>query len=198
MKVVDANTGGKPVQGYLKLNRDYAEIIGFAELYGFDAYYKVIEINTFAEADEYVFLAKFGAGSSREYKVKENNIEDFVSPEEFEKRQNDNTDVLNRVRDILIKNAQNPLQAKVEIEQLDDTADDVLMVALLGSFEKKKLFFEILDELQELKTTKKKVKKTTKKIKSLEIDKKEAPQPITTDKVEEIDLDEIDLDNLVL
>ena len=107
-------------------------------------------------------------------------------------------DELDKVRDILIKNAQNPLQAKVEIEQLDDTADDVLMVALLGSFEKKKLFFEILDELQELKTTKKKVKKTRKKIKSLEIDKKEAPQPITTDKVEEIDLDEIDLDNLVL
>ena len=46
--------------------------------------------------------------------------------------------------------------------------------------------------------SKKKVKKTRKKIKSLEIDKKEAPQPITTDKVEEIDLDEIDLDNLVL
>ena len=50
-------------------------------------------------------------------------------------------DELDKVRDILIKNAQNPLQAKVEIVQLDDTADDVLMVALLGSFEKKKLFF---------------------------------------------------------
>ena len=107
-------------------------------------------------------------------------------------------DELDKVMDILIRNAQNPSQAKMEIDKLEESEGGVLMVSLLGSFEKKKLFFEILDELQELKTTKKKVKKTTKKIKSLEIDKKEAPQPITTDKEEEIDLDEIDLDNLVL
>ena len=107
-------------------------------------------------------------------------------------------DELDKVTDILIRNAQNPSQAKMEIDKLEESEGGVLMVSLLGSFEKKKLFFEILDELQELKTTKKKVKKTTKKIKSLEIDKKEAPQPITTDKEEEIDLDEIDLDNLVL
>ena len=107
-------------------------------------------------------------------------------------------DDLNKVRDILIKNAQNPSQAKMEIDKLEESEGGVLMVSLLGGFEEKNLFFEILDELQELKTTKKKVKKTTKKIKSLEIDKKEAPQPITTDKEEEIDLDEIDLDNLVL
>ena len=86
----------------------------------------------------------------------------------------------------------------MEIDKLEESEGGVLMVSLLGGFEEKNLFFEILDELQELKTTKKKVKKTTKKIKSLEIDKKEAPKPITTDKVEEIDLDEIDLDNLVL
>ena len=107
-------------------------------------------------------------------------------------------DDLNKVRDILIKNAQNPSQAKMEIDKLEESEGGVLMVALLGGFEEKNLFFEILDELQDLKSTKKKVKKTTKKIKSLEIDKKEAPQPITTDKEEEIDLDEIDLDNLVL
>ena len=99
-------------------------------------------------------------------------------------------DDLNKVRDILIKNAQNPSQAKMEIDKLEESEGGVLMVSLLGGFEEKNLFFEILDELQELKTTK--------KIKSLEIDKKEAPQPITTDKEEEIDLDEIDLDNLVL
>lgn len=107
-------------------------------------------------------------------------------------------DELDKVTDILIRNAQNPSQAKMEIDKLEESEGGVLMVSLLGGFEEKNLFFEILDELQELKTTKKKVKKTTKKIKSLEIDKKEAPQPITTDKVEEIDLDEIDLDNLVL
>ena len=107
-------------------------------------------------------------------------------------------DELDKVTDILIRNAQNPSQAKMEIDKLEESEGGVLMVSLLGGFEEKNLFFEILDELQELKTTKKKVKKTTKKIKSLEIDKKEAPQPITSDKVEEIDLDEIDLDNLVL
>jgi len=107
-------------------------------------------------------------------------------------------DELDKVTDILIRNAQNPSQAKMEIDKLEESEGGVLMVSLLGGFEEKNLFFEILDELQELKTTKKKVKKTTKKIKSLEIDKKEAPKPITTDKVEEIDLDEIDLDNLVL
>lgn len=107
-------------------------------------------------------------------------------------------DELDKVTDILIRNAQNPSQAKMEIDKLEESEGGVLMVSLLGGFEEKNLFFEILDELQELKTTKKKVKKTRKKIKSLEIDKKEAPQPITTDKVEEIDLDEIDLDNLVL
>ena len=107
-------------------------------------------------------------------------------------------DELDKVTDILIRNAQNPSQAKMEIDKLEESEGGVLLVSLLGGFEEKNLFFEILDELQELKTTKKKVKKTTKKIKSLEIDKKEAPQPITTDKVEEIDLDEIDLDNLVL
>ena len=107
-------------------------------------------------------------------------------------------DELDKVTDILIRNAKNPSQAKMEIDKLEESEGGVLMVSLLGGFEEKNLFFEILDELQELKTTKKKVKKTRKKIKSLEIDKKEAPQPITTDKVEEIDLDEIDLDNLVL
>ena len=107
-------------------------------------------------------------------------------------------DELDKVTDILIRNAQNPSQAKMEIDKLEESEGGVLMVSLLGGFEEKNLFFEILDELQELKTTKKKVKKTRKKIKSLEIDKKEAPKPITTDKVEEIDLDEIDLDNLVL
>ena len=63
-------------------------------------------------------------------------------------------DDLNKVRDILIKNAQNPSQAKMEIDKLEESEGGVLMVSLLGGFEEKNLFFEILDELQELKTIK--------------------------------------------
>ena len=50
-------------------------------------------------------------------------------------------DELDKVTDILIRNAQNPSQAKMEIDKLEESEGGVLMVSLLGGFEEKNLFF---------------------------------------------------------
>jgi len=96
-------------------------------------------------------------------------------------------DAINVLRDILIRNAQNPREAK---EEIATTMGDI-------NTEEFELVISIVDDLIDIKSTKKKVKKQTKKVQSLEIKKGEKPQPIK-DEEEVIDLDEIDLDNLVL
>tara|TARA_R100000908_G_C3748420_1_gene143346 strand:+ start:765 stop:1064 length:300 start_codon:yes stop_codon:yes gene_type:complete len=96
-------------------------------------------------------------------------------------------DTINVLRDILIRNAQNPREAK---EEISTTMGDI-------DTEEFELVISIVDDLIDIKSTKKKVKKQTKKVQSLEIKKGEKPQPIK-DEEEVIDLDEIDLDNLVL
>ncbi len=96
-------------------------------------------------------------------------------------------DAINVLRDILISNAKYPSMAK---EEIATTMGDI-------NTEEFKIVMSILDDLIDIKRTKKKVKKQTKKVQSLEIKKGEKPQPIK-DEEEVIDLDEIDLDNLVL
>lgn len=96
-------------------------------------------------------------------------------------------DTINVLRNILIENAKYPSMAK---EEIATTMGDI-------NTEEFKLVMSIVDDLIDIKRTKKKVKKQTKKVQSLEIKKGEKPQPIK-DEEEVIDLDEIDLDNLVL
>ena len=95
--------------------------------------------------------------------------------------------IINAIRDILISNAKYPSFAKEEILTTMGKKDT----------DEFQLVMSILDDLIDIKRTKKKVKKQTKKVQSLEIKKGEKPQPIK-DEEEVIDLDEIDLDNLVL
>lgn len=95
--------------------------------------------------------------------------------------------IKNVLRDIIIQNFKYPSFAKEEILTTMGDKDT----------EELKLVISILDDLIDIKRTKKKVKKQTKKVESLEIKKGEKPQPIK-DEEEVIDLDEIDLDNLEL
>ena len=100
------------------------------------------------------------------------------------------------IKKILIKNAQNPKQAKDDIEifvaNMEGNLED-----RLGSEEAKDVFFDILNLLSNEKVDDKKIKSKAKKVKSLEIKKEEKLKPIKND-IDVVDFDEIDIDEINL
>ena len=104
---------------------------------------------------------------------------------------------LEGIREILIKNAQNPKQAKEDIviflsNKMEGNFEDGL-----GGEEAKEVFFDIIDLLANEKVDDKKIKSKEKKVKSLEIKKEEKLKPIKND-IDVVDFDEIDIDEINL
>lgn len=198
-KIYEGDTSGKEVLGYLKLKKDYKDEYNEASPNAFlptNDYYKVVG-KKFGGVDfgvsMYTFVKALGS-ITRQYDVLVEDVEQYIPIGQIGEEKKFLS--LEGIREILIKNAQNPKQAKDDIEifvaNMEGNLED-----RLGSEEAKDVFFDILNLLSNEKVDDKKIKSKAKKVKSLEIKKEEKLKPIKND-IDVVDFDEIDIDEINL